>query len=582
MIKKLALTLALATQTACATDLIVINANVITVDTNHPAAQAFAVDAGHFIAVGTNEEVLKFKTASTKIVDLHGETVVPGFNDVHLHPQPLFAEGTPHYRVWLGADRVHSIDEVVAALKRQAGVTPAGKLISGYGYNDVVLGRHPNRHDLDKVSTTQPIIITHGSGHITVVNSYVLQAAGVTKDTKDPVGGALDRDPDGTPNGVIRESARRLISGAVGSQNRDSLSKQDELAGYMTCFRQYSQQGITSAGIAGAGPSTFEAMQQLRNMGNPVRVAFMFSADTFDKLQATGVRSGFGDDRLRVTALKTYQGNSLSGRTAWLSEAYSDRPGYFGIPPARTQEQLDADYQKWWDAGWQVATHSNGDREIDMVLTAIERAEAKNPRPDARWRIEHASVMNQALLDRAKKDGVILVFHSYMWEYGDILQSYGPQRLSMMHAYRSAIDMGIPVAGHSDSPISAANPLLRIQDMVTRTSSHGLIVGQNQKVSVDEALKVWTLDGAFATFEENIKGSITAGKLADFVVLAKDPRKVPPSTIKDIHLEATYMGGLKVYDAPLNAIAMLPQPPINYGDGNYGDGDEEENQATPQ
>ena len=583
MLKSLALTLALATHAASATDLIVINANVITVDGSHPAAQAFAVDAGHFIAVGTNQEVLRFKTVSTKIVDLHGETVVPGFNDVHLHPQPLFAEGTPHYRVWLGADRVHSIDEVVAALKRQARATPAGKLISGYGYNDVVLGRHPNRHDLDEVSTTQPIIITHGSGHITVVNSFVMQAAGITKDTKDPVGGALDRDPDGTPNGVIRESARRLISRAVGSQNRDALSQQDELAGYMTCFRQYSQEGITSAGIAGAGPSTFQAMQELRDMGNPVRVAFMFSADTFDKLQTTGIRSGFGDDRLRVTALKTYQGNSLSGRTAWLSEAYSDRPDYFGIPPARTQDELDADYQKWWDAGWQVATHSNGDREIDMVLTAIEHAEAKNPRPNARWRVEHASVMNQALLDRAKKDGVILVFHSYMWEYGDILQSYGPKRLAMMHAYRTAIDMGIPVAGHSDSPISAADPLLRIQDMVTRTSSHGLVVGPNQKVSVDEALKVWTLDGAFATFEEDLKGSITPGKLADFVVLAKDPRKVPPSTIKDIRLEATYLGGLKVYTAPLNAIAMSPQPPINYGDGNYGDGDEEENQAgSPQ
>ena len=216
-----------------------------------------------------------------------------------------------------------------------------------------------------------------------------------------------------------------------------------------------------------------------------------------------------------------------------------------------------------------------------MVLTAIERAEAKNPRPDARWRIEHASVMNQALLDRAKRDGVILVFHSYMWEYGDILASYGPNRLSMMHAYRTAIDMGIPVAGHSDSPISAADPLLRIQDMVTRTSSQGIVIGGNQRVSVDEAIKVWTLDGAYATFEENTKGSIAPGKLADFVVLQKDPRKVPSNTIKDITLEATYMGGQKVYTAPSTAVAMIPPPPINYGDGNYGDGDEEENQNAP-
>jgi predicted amidohydrolase YtcJ len=175
-----------------------------------------------------------------------------------------------------------------------------------------------------------------------------------------------------------------------------------------------------------------------------------------------------------------------------------------------------------------------------------------------------------------------LVFHSYMWEYGDILQSYGPKRLSMMHAYRTAIDEGIPVAGHSDSPISAADPLLRIQDMVTRTSQHGLVVGPNQRIGVEEAIKVWTLDGAYATFEEKTKGSITTGKLADFVVLGADPRKVAPNTIKDIRLEATYLGGKEVYEAPKKMVAMLPQPPINYGDGNYGDGDEEENQAQPK
>jgi predicted amidohydrolase YtcJ len=182
------------------------------------------------------------------------------------------------------------------------------------------------------------------------------------------------------------------------------------------------------------------------------------------------------------------------------------------------------------------------------------------------------------MLDRAKKDGVILVFHSYMWEYGEILASYGPERLSLMHAYRTAIDMGIPVAGHSDSPVSAAYPLRRIQDMVTRKDSSGVVRGANQRISVEEAIKAWTLDGAYATFEENIKGSITPGKLADFVVLEKDPRMVQPDMIQNIVIEATYMGGEKVYRAQANAAAIVPQPPLNYGDGNYGDGDEEENQ----
>jgi predicted amidohydrolase YtcJ len=579
MIKTLCLLLVVATNVAYAADTIVINANVITVDKDHPSAQAFAFDNGRFTAVGSNAQILKLKTSSTKVIDLQGMTVTPGFNDAHLHPQAIFDENSQYYRVWLGADRVKTIDDLVAALKRKARITPPGKPISGYGYNDETLGRHPNRQDLDQVSTTQPVMITHGSGHITVVNSFVLNEAGITRDTPDPSGGALDRDPDGTPNGVIRESARGLLSAGrerrgAGSNDRDRIPHEAELEGYLNCFRQYSAKGITSVGIAGGSPSSFRLMQQLRDSGNPVRIGFMFTAGSFDELQAAGIETGFGDDRLRITSLKNFQGNSLSGRTAWLSEEYSDRPGYFGIPPARSQEKLDEDVQKWWDAGWQVATHSNGDREIDMLLTAIERAEARNPRPDARWRIEHASVMNQALLDRAKKDGVILVFHSYMWEYGNILASYGPKRLATMHAYRTAIDMGIPVAGHSDSPISAANPMLRIQDMVTRKSSQGVAYGENQRVGVEEAIKVWTLDGAYATFEEKIKGSITSGKLADFVVLQKDPRRVAPDTIKDITVEATYLGGDKVYTAPLKPVAMIPQPPIDYGDG-----DEDENQV---
>src|SRR5215469_14229713 len=582
MIKRFGVLLAFISNAVWAANTLVINANVITVEKDHPSAQAFAFENGRFTVVGTNEQILKLKTPSSQIIDLKGMTVTPGFNDVHLHPQAIFDESSPYYRVWLGADRVKTMRDLITALERKAAITPPGKVISGYGYNDVVLGRHPNRHDLDEVSTTQPVIITHGSGHITVVNSFVLHQAGITKDTADPPGGALDRDPDGTPNGVIRESARGLLS--HGEQRRDSnqrieMPHDQELQGYLNCFQQYSARGITSAGVAGGNPTSFRLMQEVRDLGNPVRVGFMFSAGSFDELQSAGIERGFGDNRLRITALKTFQGNSLSGRTAWLSQPYSDRPGYFGIPPARSQEQLDADYEKWWNAGWQVATHSNGDREIDMVLTAIERAEAKSPRPNARWRIEHASVMNQAMLDRAKKDGVILVFHSYMWEYGKILDSYGEERLSMMHAYRTAIDMGIPVAGHSDSPISAAYPLRRIQDMVTRQDSTGVARGGNQSVSVDEAIKVWTLDGAYATFEENIKGSITPGKLADFVVLRQDPRKVAPDVIKDIVIDSTYIGGERIWHAAANATALAPQPPLNYGDGNYGDGDEEENQG---
>jgi predicted amidohydrolase YtcJ len=323
-----------------------------------------------------------------------------------------------------------------------------------------------------------------------------------------------------------------------------------QIEGYLRCFRIYAERGITSAGIAGGSPQSFRLYEALRDAGSLVRMGFMYSEASAPGLQAMGIHSGFGDNRLRMTSIKVFHGNSLSGRTCWLSEPYSDQPGYFGIPPARSQEDLDKAFQAMHDAGWQIATHSNGDREIDMVLTAIERAQARNPRPDPRHRIEHASVMTMPLLERAKKAGVILVFHSYMWEHGDKLEAYGEKRLAMMHPHRTALDMGIHLAGHSDSGVSAADALLRIQDMVARQGYNGKLYGANQKVSAEEAIEVFTLGGAYASFEEKIKGSITPGKLADFVVLRSDPRRVAPAAIKDIVLEATYIGGKKVFAHP--------------------------------
>jgi predicted amidohydrolase YtcJ len=556
--------------TSFAADLIVINANVLTVDKSKPYAQAFAVENGRFTAVGTNAEIRHLATASTKVIDLKGKTVTPGFNDAHLHPGPRFPDESPYSTPWLGPDKVKNMDQLVAVLKKKADATPKGKLVAGDRYDDEKLGRHPNRHDLDQASTEHPISISQASGHVIAVNSYLLKASGITKDTQDPPGGAFDRDPDGTPNGVIREAARRLLT--RGSEVR--IPDDQRAMGLLRCFREYAERGITSVGIAGGGFENFKQYEAIRAAGNPVRIGFMFSDSNFSQLQAQGHKYGEGDDRLRVTSIKAFHGNSLSGRTCWLSEPYSDRPDYFGIPPARSQEQLDQMFQQIHDAGWQIATHSNGDREIDMVLTAIERAQAKDPRPDARHRIEHASVMNQSLLERAKKAGVILVFHSYMWEHGDKLASYGEKRLAMMHPHRTAMDMGIHLAGHSDSTVSAADPLLRIQDMVTRKGSNGKEYGANQRVGVEEALEVWTLGGAYATFEEKIKGSITPGKLADFVVLRADPRKVAPDAIKDIVVDSTWIGGQSAFMAPSNATAKSRRPPPL---GFFGDGDEDDN-----
>jgi predicted amidohydrolase YtcJ len=253
------------------------------------------------------------------------------------------------------------------------------------------------------------------------------------------------------------------------------------------------------------------------------------------------------NDGVRYGAIKLFHGNSLSAQTCWLSKPYSNRPDYFGVPPTRTQEELNAVILQVHAAGLQACVHSNGDREIEMLLNAFEHALQQQPRADHRHRIEHCSVVTPELLQRIKQLGLVVVPHSYLWEHGDKMEAYGSWRWDWMHPARSLLDLGIPMAGHSDDPVSVSDPLLRIQDMVTRTSAEGKVYGPRQRISPEEALRAWTLGGAFASFQEDRTGSVAAGKLADFVVLSADPTRVKSETIKDIQVEQTVIGGRVVF-----------------------------------
>jgi hypothetical protein len=254
------------------------------------------------------------------------------------------------------------------------------------------------------------------------------------------------------------------------------------------------------------------------------------------------------DRWLRCGAIKLFHGNSLSGQTCWLSEPYAGRPNYFGIPPARSQKDLNAKILRIHRAGFQACVHANGDREIEMVLNAFENALQQHPREDHRHRIEHASVCPDRLLPRIKQLGVVLAPHSYVWEHGDKMEVYGEWRWDFMHPNASASRAGIHVAGNSDSPVSAADPLLRIQSMVTRESAEGKVYGPRQRVSVEEAIRIWTLGSAHACFAEQDLGSLEPGKLADFVILSEDPRAVAPEAIRLIEVDATYVDGVCKYE----------------------------------
>jgi len=527
-------------------ELAAINGNVITVAGPGARAEAFLVRDGRFAAVGSSQEILSQKADDAQVLDLGGQTVTPGFIDAHLHPIPIFPETSRVSYVELGPDRVGSIDELIDALGRKAERTPAGEWVFGFGYQDTKLGRHPTRTDLDRVSTEHPIMIFHSSGHIRVFNSHVMDGAGIGRDTPDPPGGGFDRDAIGLPNGVCREAAAELV--LEHAPELPDPGPLEAAEGMKRAFERYIEKGITSVGDALVDPARLLLYQVVVGRTVPVRVYAMPVEALFRKLRWIRIRTGSGDEQLRVGPVKIFHGNSLSGRTAWLYEPYADRPDYYGVPPGRSQEELDALIFEIHEAGFQAAVHSNGDREIDMVLDAFEKALAKLPREDHRHRIEHASIVNASILERVKRLGVVLVLHSYVYEHGDKMEAYGEHRFGIMHPNRSALDLGIPVAGSSDAPVSAADPLLRIQSLATRRSAEGKIYGPEQRIGVEEAIRIFTLGSAYASFEESIKGSIEPGKLADFAVLSADPTRAPLDRIKDIEVEQTFIGGRCVYE----------------------------------
>jgi predicted amidohydrolase YtcJ len=542
---------------AASADLVVRGATIHTVDDAPPHATAFAVTAGRFVAVGNDTTIAPHIGPATRVLDLPGKTVVPGFNDAHLHPRPLFPEDSPFAAVDASPARVKTIDDLVAALRRKAAVTPPGQWVNGARYQETKLGRHPTRTDLDAATTAHPVSLSHSSGHQSVVNSVALQLAGLTRDTPDPAGGHIVRDERGEPTGRLQESAQRLVSGVAAGRTPRAPAA-ETIAGLRARFADYAARGITSIGIAGGSPDSADEIARALGENPPLRVYQMLREDHAD--EAVRRMAAHSSTGVRYGGIKLFHGNSLSGQTCWITEPYAGRPDYFGVPPARTQVQLDELVLRLHRAGLQVCIHSNGDREIAMVLTAIERAQAAHPRSDARHRIEHCSIVDAALVGRIKAAGVVPVPHAYLWEHGDKHEAYGAARWERMHAAKAFLDAGITVASHSDAPVAEADALLRIQDMVTRRSAEGKVYGASQRISPAQALRIWTLGGSYASFEESAKGSISLGKFADFVVLGADPLAVPPDTIKDIAVELTVVGGRIVHAAAGLRAAARPRP----------------------
>ncbi len=523
-------------------ELAVLNGTVYTVDDRQPRAEAFAVLHGRFVAVGTNDEIRALITPATRVIDAARMTVLPGFIDAHTHP----AMAGISELLEVNCDR-RTIAEIKDAIRARAAQTKAGEWVLGFKYDDTKLkdGRPLTRADLDEATAEHPVRVVHRGGHTSVCNSLAFRLAGVDRQTPDPEGGKFGRDPKGELTGFVAENANAVFDKLA--RPRTATAKQRQ-AGVKLISQLMTAAGLTSVHDAMCSKDHFIAYQDTLTDGELLfRVYTMAVPDLYQELKKAGLRTGFGSDRLRIGGLKLFCDGSASERTMRMSQPYVGRPNDYGIL-VTTQDKLNDQVAEAHAARWQVGVHANGDVAIDMVLKAYELALRLHPRSDPRHRIEHCTLVNPALLKRIAALGVIPTpFYTYVFYHGDKWAQYGEDRLRSMFAHRSFLDHGIRVAGASDYVPGPFEPLMAIQSMVTRKDYRGRVWGENQKISVDEALRVCTLHGAYASFEEKSKGSITEGKLADFVILAEDPHTVDPERIKDIKVVRTVVGGQTVF-----------------------------------
>ena len=532
-------------------DLIVINAKVYTMDTRAPRAEAFAVTAGRFTAVGSTSDIRGLAGKNTQTFDARGMTVVPGFIDCHNHAggEVLLNEvlvGNPFEVEFV------SIRTIIGKLGERARQTPPGTWVEGFFFDDTKLSdkRALNIHDLDAVSTEHPVVVRHRGGHTYFYNSKAFAMAGITRDTPNPTGGTYDRDENGQLNGRVTDLASAPFN-KVGTRPTYTPAQVEQRAreGVEHISKQFARYGLTSVHHEGGN---LQAMQDVRARGElRHRISYEASGRVLDAMIAAGIRSGFGDEWIKFGATSEHiVDGSFSERTMALSTPYPGvTPPYKGNV-TETQDTLNEWVERVHRAGIQVNCHANGDVAIDMYLTAAERALKLVPRANARPKITHCTLLNPSLIQRIAAIGAVpALFTTYAFYNPDKFVYYGQEMMKNCMAFRSLLDAGVYAAAGSDFSPGPFAPLMGIQGMVTRKGWDGTVWGANQRLSVTEAIAVNTYNGAWASGEEAIKGAITAGKLADYVVLADDPHTVDVEKIKDIEIVRTVVGGTISYQA---------------------------------
>lgn len=502
-------------------DLILYNARLIGAGDECPEPALLAVKDGRIAAIDASHKLADYQRPGTKMIDCEGLTLLPGFHDAHCH---IFSMAQREIGVDLGPQNIASLDELGAALRQSAARASGSGWISGHGYDDFYLGRHPNRHDLDAAVTDRPVVIAHRSLHACVLNSLALRLAGIDIASQEPPGAGIDREPEtGQPSGLLYEMLGELRRTVIPQPDAGEIG-----AGLRRVNDYLLSRGVTSIQDAGIGntPARYRALRGHVDVGDiDCRVNMMAGGPNLDAFLAEDLGYGHGDDRLRLGAAK-FMLNVIRGE----------------LNPSEA-ELIDL-VGRAHGAGFPVAIHAVEDTSIAAAINAISAANKSHSTP-LRHRIEHAAECPPELVAALYAAGVTVVSQpSFLHHSGERYRaSVAAAKLPYLYPYRSWLAAGIPVAGSSDAPVTPADPLSGVSAVVTRRDAGGVVLNPSERIPVIAALGIFTAAAAYAVEAEHQLGRLIPGYLADLVLLESDPRAVPPEAIRDIQVRLTIIGG---------------------------------------
>jgi len=526
-----------------------INGKIFTVNQNQPLAESVISENGKIIFVGSNIEVNSFIDDKTKVVDLHGKLMLPGFNDAHLH----FISGG-FYLLGIDLRPAKSLYEFKDILRKYILKNEGGWITGGrWDHESWTELKLPSKEDIDPFSPTSPIFVSRIDGHVGLANSLALKLAGITSKSENPDGGIIEKNPvTGEPTGILKDNAMDLIFKII----PDKTLKENSEA-LLRSLEEAKRFGITSVNDITEKDqvNVYKNFDELKKL--TCRIYSIYPINDYEELVTEGIQVGSGNNFFMRGGLKAFSDGSLGASTAWFFEHYQQDTSEFGLP---NDIILNGKLEEWaFDADankLQLCTHAIGDRANSFMLNLYQKIAEKNPLWDRRFRIEHAQHLRESDIHRFANLGVIASVQPYhciddgVWAEKRI----GKERLKFTHAYRTFLNDNVTLAFGTDWPVAPLNPLLGIYAAVTRRTvdeknPEGWI--PEQKISVEEAIKCYTLNSAFASFQEKIKGSIETGKLADLIVLSDDILTMDPIKIKDAKVEMTIFNGEIIYQADL-------------------------------